>query len=458
MGAPLYDAERRTLSMALVGDAMIARALSPHQEPAFLALAEVLQSSDVTFANLETTVREAQEGWSNFTQGTPMSTAPELLEELRWMGVDVVSLANNHTTDYGPTGLVACMEHLRAHRMPYAGAGRTLMEARKPVYVDTAKGRVALVAATAFFRPWNRAADSRPDSPGRPGISPLGFSTSYTVDEASLEALRRASDMLGMSQERVRHRSMFYSASEAPADDANSVMFLGSKFQRGAQAGTTTRANKDDAQDILRWIAEARSQADWVIFSFHNHEFGSDGRLTAPTEVELGEPARFALEFGRQAVEAGADVVVGHGPHLVMGAEIHQGRPIFHSLGNFIFQNEAIGAFPAEAYARFGLGPTATPSEFLDARTGKDTRGFPASPEFWQGCAATCEFEAGRLARVRLLPLDLGHGRPRAQRGRPVLAQAEVADAILGRIERLSQPYGTRFAREGDTLVMRLPA
>jgi hypothetical protein len=99
MGAPLYDAERRTLSMALVGDAMIARALSPHQEPAFLALAELLQSTDVTFANLETTVREAHEGWSNFTQGTPMSTAPELLEELRWMGVDVVSLANNHTTD-----------------------------------------------------------------------------------------------------------------------------------------------------------------------------------------------------------------------------------------------------------------------------------------------------------------------------------------------------------------------
>jgi hypothetical protein len=44
MSAPLYDAERGTLSMALVGDAMIARALSPHQEPAFLALAEVLQS------------------------------------------------------------------------------------------------------------------------------------------------------------------------------------------------------------------------------------------------------------------------------------------------------------------------------------------------------------------------------------------------------------------------------
>lgn len=458
MTTPLYDAERGTLSMALVGDAMIARALSPHQEPAFLALAQVLQSADVTFANLETTVREAHEGWSNFTQGTPMSTAPALLEELRWMGVDLVSLANNHSTDYGPTGLVACMEHLRAQRMPFAGAGRTLMEARKPAYVDTANGRVALIATTAFFRPWNRAADSRPDSPGRPGISPLGFSTSYTVDDTALAALRRMSDELGMSRERVRHRSQFYSASEAPADDAESVNFLGAKFQRGADFGLATRANRDDAADILRWVREARSQADWVIFSFHNHEFGSAGRMTAPTDVELGEPAQFALDFARQAVDAGADVVVGHGPHLVMGAEVYKGRPIFHSLGNFIFQNEAIGAFPAEAYARFGLGADAMPSEFLDARTGKDSRGFPASPEFWHGCAARCEFEASRLARVRLYPLDLGHGRPRAQRGRPLLAQGAVADAILGRIEALSAPYGTQFAREGDTLVMRLPA
>lgn len=456
MTRPLYDAERGALSMALVGDAMIARALRPHQEPDFLGLAQVLQSADVTFANLETTVREVHEGWANFTQGTPMTTAPELVDELRWMGVDLVSLANNHSTDYGPTGLVACMEHLRALRMPFAGAGRTLMEARKPVYVDTARGRVALVAATAFFRPWNRAADSRPDSPGRPGISPLGFSTSYTVDEAALAALRRASDALGLTQERVRHRAQFYSASEAPADDADSLVFLGSKFVRGAEAAVTTRANRDDAQDILRWITEARSQADWVIFSFHNHEFGSAGRLTAPTDVGLEEPARFALDFGRQAVEAGADVVVGHGPHLVMGAEIHRGRPIFHSLGNFIFQNEAIGAFPAEAYGRFGLGPAAMPSEFLDARTGKDTRGFPASPEFWHGCAATCEFDGGRLSAVRLHPLDLGHGRPRAQRGRPLLARGAVADAILGRIERLSAPYGTRFTRDGDTLRMQV--
>jgi len=126
-----------------------------------------------------------------------------------------------------------------------------------------------------------------------------------------------------------------------------------------------------------------------------------------------------------------------------MGVEVYQGRPILYSLGNFIFQNETIDAFPAEAYGRFGLGTDATPAEFLDARTGNDTRGFPASPEFWHGCAAFCDFEAGRLAGLRLLPLDLGHGRPRAQRGRPMQAHGDTASRILDRITRLSQPFGT---------------
>lgn len=451
-----YQAESGDITMALVGDAMLARALQPHREPEWLALVELLQRSDLGFANLETTVRHAHEGWANFTQGTPMSTPPALIDELRWLGIDIVSVANNHVTDYGPSGVAACLEHLRARGLPSAGAGLTLTEARRPAYVDTPAGRVALVAATSFFRPWNRAADSRPDSPGRPGINPLGFSTSYTVDDAALAALRTVSDRLGLTQERARHRAQFYSAAEAPRDDADSLLLLGSKFRRGSDFAVHTRVDTRDAEANLAFIREARKQADWVLFSFHNHEFGAAGRLTAATEVELGETAGFVVDFARAAVEAGADVVVGHGPHLTMGVEVHRGRPILYSLGNFLFQNETIDAFPAEAYERFGLGPSATPSQFLDARTGGDTRGFPAAPEFWHGCLAQCDFRSGRLGSLRLVPLDLGHGRPRAQRGRPLQARGAVADQALARMQALSRPFGTEIGRDGDVGVVRL--
>jgi poly-gamma-glutamate capsule biosynthesis protein CapA/YwtB (metallophosphatase superfamily) len=455
-GKMVYRSEKRNIRIALAGDAMPARRLDPFDEPDYLALVELIRGADIGVANLETTVREAHEGTPNLTQGTPMSTPPALLADLRWMGIGLVSTANNHATDYGPDGLMAMLAHLNRAGLPAAGAGANLAEARRPAYLDTAAGRVALIAATSFFPPWTRAADQRPDALGRPGVSPLGFTTTYTVDGASFAALGKMSAQLGFARERERHRAMFFSASEAPPDSADELVFLGSRFRRGTEFSAATQANAADAAEILRWIGEARRQADWVVFSFHNHEFGPAGRLTAATSVGLEEPAGFAVRFAKEAIEAGADVVAMHGPHLTLGVEIHQGRPILYSLGNFVFQNDNVPVFPTESYARFGLDHLATPTDFLDARTGNETRGFPASPEYWHGLLAECAFESGKLAALRLHPLDLGHGRSRSQRGRPVLARAKVAAAILKRVARLARRHGTDIAIEGETGVVRV--
>ena len=440
--------------MLLAGDIMPSRSLSAFNEPDYLRLVDTVRGADVAFANLETTVRERHEGAPNFTQGTPMTTPPRLLGDLAWMGFDLLSCANNHATDYGTGGVLATLAHLGRAGIPCAGAGANLAQARAPAYVDTPAGRVALVAATSFFRPWNRAADQRPDAPGRPGINPLAFSTRYDVDDDAFRALRRASDQLGLTQERARHRAQFYSASEVPADNEDALELLGARFRRAKGFSVSTEVNRADAGAILRWIREARRQADWVIFSFHSHEFGSAGRLDARTDVEMEEPAQFASEFARAAVDAGADVVAGHGPHLTLGVEIYKGRPILYSLGNFVFQNDTVDVFPAESYARFDLGHDATPADFLDARTDGDRRGFPAAREFWESFVATCDFRAGALAELRLHPLDLGHGSPRAQRGRPVLAQGEVAQRILQRVQRLSARHGAQVAIDGATAVV----
>ena len=47
-------------------------------------------------------------------------------------------------------------------------------------------------------------------------------------------------------------------------------------------------------------------------------------------------------------VDAGADLFVGHGPHVLRGVEIYKGKPIFYSLGDFIFQNETLLRLPSE--------------------------------------------------------------------------------------------------------------
>ena len=162
----------------------------------------------------------------------------------------------------------------------------------------------------------------------------------------------------------------------------------------------------------------------------------------------------FARAFARAAIDAGADIFVGHGSHTPLGIELYNGKPIFYSVGNLIMENETLPFFPSEAYLRFGLGAEATPADFLDARTGNGKKGHVADAGYWENLAATCHYRGGQLAEIRIHPLDQGFGRPRGQRGRPVLADATLAARIIERVDKLSRPYGiTVENRDGVGIV-----
>ncbi len=84
-------------------------------------------------------------------------------------------------------------------------------------------------------------------------------------------------------------------------------------------------------------IALAKSQSDYVVVTFHGGAEGDDAVFHGNSnEIFLGEDRGNAVAFSRAAIDAGADVVVGHGPHVLRAVECYQGRPIFHSLGNFV--------------------------------------------------------------------------------------------------------------------------
>ncbi len=452
----IYQAETGNARMLFCGETMLARGLTPFKEPDYLALVELTRNADLAFTNLETTVRNRDEGYATATKGTPMTTPPELLEDLKWMGFNLVSTSNNHALDYGPGGVLAMCKHLQQARLAYSGSGANLGESRMPGYVDTAAGRVGLVSATSTFKPGEQAGEQRPDTYGRPGCNPLRYTSNYTVDSQAFDALMRISDQLAFSTDMARLRASFYAASEAPEDTAEATTFLGSKFQRGKEFRISTTVDASDADANLRAIREAKRQADWVVFSFHNHEYGETGRRTTPTRVDLEVPADFMIEFSRAAIDAGADAVVGHGLHVTLGIEVYKNRPIFYSLGNHIFQNDSVQVFPSEAYTRFGLDHAATPGDFLDARNGNGTRSFPAFKEYWESYAAMCEFRGRELVGIRLHPVDLGHKRSRAQMGRPVIAHGEVAARVLDRVTRFSRHYGTEIVTEGETGYIRL--
>jgi poly-gamma-glutamate synthesis protein (capsule biosynthesis protein) len=449
----IYVSESGDFTIALLGDAMPTRRLAVFREERYLGLRQILSAADATFANLETCVHRYLEGHHGISGGTYMTTEPHLLEDLKWLGINLVSCANNHAFDYGEEGVLATMRYLDSAGIPHAGTGRNLREARSPAYVDTPCGRVALIAATATFSPASMAGEQRPDVQGRAGVNPLRHSVRYVVNRKNLEELRVIGAGLGFDAARERRRRL--GDASARAEKNNEYEFGGLRFVQGEGFAVQTVSHAHDLQENLRQVEEARRMADWVVVSLHCHEMDGPELLTANVRSELEELADFAVDFAHRAIDAGADLFVGHGPQVPLGVELYRERPIFYSVGSTIFELETPRFLPGEPYARYGLGSDAGPADFADARYQHDTVGHPSDPAYWKQVIATCEFRGRRLTRVDLHPLDLGFGKPRSQRGRPMLADPHLGEEIISRVARLSRKYGTEVSwRDGLGVIL----
>ena len=426
----LYEAESGNLTLVASGDTMITRRLSVFREPSFLSLVDLFRDADVGYTNLEMLFHDFEHS-PGMAGGTFTGSDPANLAELRWAGIGLVSTANNHSYDYGEGGVLTNMAHLKKAGLAFAGSGRSQSEARAPGYLDTPAGRVALISASSTFSEAGRAMDQRPDLSGRPGLNALRHSTTYTVDRPAFDSMKRVSRRLGFETANAAQRR-FRPIGTVMEDTDTQLGFLGKKFVLGERFAVSTAPNRRDMEDNLKWIRDARRMADWVFVSFHCHESG-DTR---------DEPPEFLKTFARACVDEGADAFLGHGPHVTRAIEIHNGRPIFYSLGNFIFQNDTVRWQPAYNYESLGLGPEHTPADFYDRRSELDTRGFPGDPVYWNSVVAKCEFESSSLSRIVLHPIDLGHGKARSQRGRPVMAEGQSARHSLNRVARLSRGFG----------------
>lgn len=421
----MYEAESGEIRMAFTGDALVATRLSGYREERFTAMAELLRSADVSFTNSETLFHryEGAPIPDSGPYGTYAACDPAVIEDLRWLGIDMVSTANNHCADYGEVGVVTNLENLDAHGMPHAGTGRTLSEALAPAYLYSPRGTVALIGVTLTMPAGDhRAGDPRGVVKGRPGANVVRHRVVHTVPRPTLDVLREAGRALALGR----------NLQEADGE----ITLFGQTFVGGDGYRKTGIANAEDVELNLRWIRDARRMADWVVVSMHSHERGAS----------LDESADFVEEFARRCVEAGADVVFGHGPHRDRGIEVYRGRPIIHALGDFIIQNDLIKWEPDDLYRRYGLEPTATTADVYDFRSAGGTRGMATDRLNYQTAIVTVSFREGRLAGIEVDPVDLGFGTSkRSQRGRPMLAEGRVANEVLTRIRDLSKPYGTQI-------------
>ena len=135
--------------------------------------------------------------------------------------------------------------------------------------------------------------------------------------------------------------------------------------------------------------------------------------------------------------------MVSHGPSGQEVSKLLQSPLKSNSNESFVFQNETVRWQPAYNYETANLSAEATPADFYDARSDNDTRHFPSDPLYWESIVAECSFSKGIPKTITLHPIELGHGLPRSQRGRPVAAREHIATKILQRVQALSRPFGT---------------
>ena len=442
----MYEAEAGSISIALLGDTIPTRRLAVFREEGFLKIREVLAQADAVFSNLEGPVHRYLDGGhaQRSGGGTYMTAEPHLLNDLKWLGIDMLACGSTHADDYGPEGIVKTIEYLDEAGIIHAGSGRHLAEARAPGFLDTPRGRVALIGTTAHFNPGGRAGEQRRETAGYPGVNAVRHHMVYEVERATLELARRLGRAIGWEAELARQRA-------TGGRDGDAYNLLDHTFVLGDGPAVQSYAEEADIEENSRQVRYAKAVADRVIVSMHSHDLGGPSYFTAQSNRDMEDPAGFMVDFAHRCIDAGADVFAGHGPGRPLGIEIYHGRPIFYSLGTFIQQLETVRFLPEQAYERYGLGHEATPVDFAENRYGRISSGATR----WEQAFAVCDFQGQGVKEVRLYPIELGAGQPRARRGRPVLADPAAGRRIIETIARLSAKYGTKVAYQDGIGIIR---
>jgi poly-gamma-glutamate synthesis protein (capsule biosynthesis protein) len=275
-----------------------------------------LARGDINLANLESPL--ARCGTEFSSKKFRFRAEPEVARALRSASFNLVTLANNHSMDFGWPALAETRRHLGAAGIAWIGAGENLDEARQ-MALYTIKGKK---------------------------IAFLGYSLTQPIE------------------------------------------FFANRTRPGTAPGYANLVTAD--------VANARKQSDYVIVSFH---WGREASGTV-------QP--YQRDTAHRAIEAGADVIIGHHPHVLQGIERYKGGIIFYSLGNFTFASKST---------------TADVSAIVRLRLNNGQR------------------------EAELLPLDVLHRRVGFQ---PRLLSGAKGSAVIEKINQLSRPFKTEIrAQDG---------
>jgi len=429
-------------TLASVGDVIIVRPASRLNDAGLQSALKVIRDSDVGFGNFESLIRD--ERTFDGPLGGSMVGTKEVAADLKSMGFALMNRAGNHLMDSGQEGIAETARLMDDAGLVYAGYGRNLDEARAPRFAETPKGRIGLVGMYSEIAGGQSrlAATARVGiTGGRPGLNALNLTRAIAVTPEHLALLKRVKDGV------FAHRTEYANPVRPPSGDSDSsVEMFGALYKAGSRPGELTYAmNPRDLQENLRSIKNGKEYADFMIATIHAHQ----GDSILQSFLFEDHPPDFLVELAHAAIDNGADAFVGHGPHVLRGIEIYRGKPIFYDLGEFFRE------WDWSCDCNFSANGDVTQAE--NVVRGLEGRGV-VEPINYESAIALSTFDKGTLREIRIHPIWGRHDGPLSRRGLPMTAPPEVAQRILQRLQKLSQPLGTTIAIEGNVGVIRVAA
>ena len=361
------------VTIGTVGDIMINTTLGDSP------LYDILKNATISTANLECPLTDCEIMTDKLIG---LRAPPSVAGQLPRLGLDVVSVANNHALDYTDKGLLDTVKYATQAGVKTVGGGKNLEESLAPVIIEAGTTKIAFIGVACTLPLGSSATEKRP------GIAPLRVYSSIALDSAIAEE------------------------------------------QPGTSPFVHTAVVQDDLDTVRGVIQKTKKSADLIIISIH---WGVPPGWSASFQGHLAE---YQAPLGRALIDAGANIILGHHPHVIHGIELYNEGIIFYSLGHFIFHY-----MRSIKKVRPKLTRPAPPYrlEYLDL----------ASPHARESMVVLIEIETAgnlkpRVKRLEMTPCVLD------QDGEPITTTAEQAQGILSRLKIYSEEFGASIRVEGQ--------
>jgi poly-gamma-glutamate capsule biosynthesis protein CapA/YwtB (metallophosphatase superfamily) len=264
-------------AITLIGVADVAPSRD-HGDEQFDLTRAILESADITFGQLETPLsnRGKRQLFAGLGGGAWEGEAFDPLAQakvLRRAGFDVMSFAGNHTLDRSEASMFDTVDAMHEVGVELVGVGHDIDEARRPVVLERKGTKVGFLAYCSVIPKGYEATATRS------GIPPLRARTFYEQVD----------------------------------------------WQPGTPPKRHSYCYGEDLSAMVADIERLRPEVDVLVVSYH---WG--------VHFEPGTIAMYQFEASHAAIDAGADLILGHHAHIMKGVEVYKGKAIFYSLNNYV--------------------------------------------------------------------------------------------------------------------------